>query len=88
MKASMTGTLTIRLPGPAIRKIQAQASALGVTPSKLVRDVIERALETPGHEATAFELTSKWVGRVRSATAPHGRDAREALQDWNPDRRG
>jgi hypothetical protein len=88
MKASMTGTLTIRLPGPAMRKIQAQASALGVTPSKLVRDVIERELGTPDHEATAFELTSKWVGSIRSATAPHGRDTRETLQDWKPDRRG
>jgi hypothetical protein len=84
----MTGTLTIRLPAPAIRKIQAHASALGVTPSKLVRDVIERELRTPSHEATALELTSKWVGCLRSTTAPHGRDARETLQGWSPDRRG
>jgi predicted DNA-binding protein len=87
MKASLTAALTIRLPGSAMRKIQAHASARGVTPSKFVRDVIERELETPGHEAAASELTSKWVGAVRNATAPHGRDAREALQDWNPDRR-
>lgn len=84
----MSGSLTVRLGAPAMRKIRARARALGVTPSRLVRDVIERAVGETGGEASLAQLTSKWVGSVNSPTAPAGRDARAALQDWQPDRRG
>lgn len=84
----MSGSLTVRLGAPAMRKIRARARRLGVTPSQLVRDVIEQAVGATGGEASLYQLTSKWVGCVSSPSAPAGRDAREALQDWQPDRRG
>jgi hypothetical protein len=88
MSTSMSGSLTVRLGAPAMRKIRARARTLGVTPSRLVRDVIERAVGVTDGEASLYQLTSKWVGSVNSSTASAGRDAREALQDWQPDRRG
>jgi len=88
MSTSMSGSLTVRFGAPAMRKLRARARTLGVTPSRLVRDVIERAVGVTGGEASLYQLTSKWVGSVNSSTAPAGRDAREALQDWRPDRRG
>ena len=84
----MSGSLTVRLGAPAMRKIRARARALGVTPSQLVRDVIEQVVGASGGEASLYELTSRWVGSVNSPTAPAGRDARETLRDWRPDRRG
>lgn len=84
----MSASLTVRLGAPAMRKILARARTLGVTPSQLVRDVIEREVGVEGGEASLYQLTSEWVGSVNSARAPAGRDAREALHDWHPDRRG
>lgn len=84
----MSGSLTVRLGAPAMRKIRARARSLGVTPSRLVRDVIEREVGVTGGEASLYELTSTWVGSVNDSTASAGRDTREALQDWRPDRRG
>ena len=88
MAVSMSGSLTVRLGAPAMRKIRERARALGVTPSQLVRDVIENEVGVTGDEASLFELTAKWVGSVRSSVAPAGREAREALDGWQPDRRG
>jgi hypothetical protein len=88
MSTSMSGSLTIRLGAPAMRTIRARARSLGVTPSRFVRDVIEHAIGATGGEASLYELTSKWIGSVNSSTASTGRDAREALQGWQPDRRG
>lgn len=84
----MSGSLTVRLGAPAMRKIRARARALGITPSRLVRNVIEQAVGVTGGEASLYDLTVKWVGSVNSPAVPAGRDAREALQDWQPDRRG
>jgi hypothetical protein len=83
----MTETVTIRLPSPAMRKIRARARALGVTPSTLIRAAIEREVGGSGPEATAMELTRKWVGSLRNASVT-GRDVRRALESWTPDRRG
>jgi hypothetical protein len=88
MSTSMSGSLTVRLGAPAMRTIRARARALGITPSRLVRDVIERAVGTTAGEASLYELTRTWVGSVNNSAAPAGRDAREALRDWQPDRRG
>jgi predicted DNA-binding protein len=84
----MTGTITIRLPGPAARRIRARAKALGVTPSAIVRAALESEMGTLPDESTAYELTQRWVGAVRSKSAPRGRDTRRALERWRPDRRG
>jgi hypothetical protein len=71
-----------------MRKIRPRARTLGVTPSRFARDVIEQAVGVTGGEASLYELTRKWVGSVNNPSAPAGRDAREALQGWQPDRRG
>lgn len=85
----MTRTLTLRLSGPAMRRIRARAKALGVTPSELVRMALEHEIsEIDAPEASAFELTKKWVGSVSSTRSRAGRDARAELERWNPDRRG
>lgn len=83
----MSGTLTIRLSARALREIRTRAKALHTTPSVLVRDVLARELGVAAREATAFELTSDWVGSVRGAKTPPARDARVVLEDWRPDRR-
>lgn len=82
----MSRTLTIRLPGPAFRRIEQRARSLGVTPSELVRRLIGEVGD--GAEPTAWELTQRWVGHVSDGALTRGRDAREALEGWDPDRRG
>jgi len=84
----MTGTITIRLPGPAARRVRARAKALGMTPSELVRAALQSDVGALEDEPTAFELTHQWVGSVRSKVVPRGRDARRELERWDPDRRG
>ncbi len=44
MKAHMTETLTIRLPGPIVRHLRAPAGALGISPSQLVRATLEKEI--------------------------------------------
>lgn len=84
----MTGTITVRLPGPTLRKLRARARSLGVSASELIRRLVTEPSTDIGVEPTAYELTRKWVGSVGAADVPRGRDAREALEHWNPDRRG
>lgn len=88
MRREMTGTLTIRLPGPALRKVKDRARALGTTPSELVRRAVEKELGPATTDRTALERTRRWVGSIRSSEVPAGRDARKALEGWEPDRRG
>jgi hypothetical protein len=71
-----------------MRKVKARARELGVTPSRLVRDVVEREIGVTGAETSLYELTTRWVGSVRSSAVTPGRDARAILDDWRPDRRG
>jgi antitoxin component of RelBE/YafQ-DinJ toxin-antitoxin module len=84
----MSRTLTIRLPGPMLRQVQARARSLGLTPSELVRRMLTESAGAEAGEPTAFELTRNWVGVVASRKVANGRDARAALGDWDPDRRG
>ncbi len=84
----MTRTITIRLPGPAARRVHERAKSLGITPSELVRAALEKEVGGAEGERTALELTRKWVGCVESKAAPRGRDVRRELDVWNPDRRG
>jgi len=88
MAGTMIGTITIRLPGPAARLIRARAKALGITPSDVVRAALEGMVGTRQDEPTAFELTRRWVGSVRSKSVARGRDARREIERWAPDRRG
>jgi hypothetical protein len=84
---ALSRSLTIRLSGPALRQLRARARSLGVTPSDLVRQLVERETGVPAGEPAAAELTSRWVGAVHSRDVVAGREARAALADWNPDRR-
>ena len=88
MGNSLSGSVTVRLGAPAMRKIRARARSLGVTPSQLIREVIAREVGEAADEASLFELTEKWVGCVRSSQVAAGRSARESLESWRPDRRG
>jgi hypothetical protein len=88
MKGAMSRTLTIRLPGPTLRRVQARARSLGLTPSELVRRMLTESSGAKDGEPTAFELTRKWVGAIASRKVSPGRDARAALEAWDPDRRG
>ena len=88
MAQSMTATLTIRLPGPAMRRVRARARALGISPSDLVRTALEREIGALPTERSAYELSKRWVGAVKSTRVAPGRDARAELADWAPDRRG
>lgn len=60
---------------------------MGVTPSELVRDLLEREVGATSGEPSVLELTRRWVGAVSSTEATSGRDARGALEEWKPDRR-
>jgi hypothetical protein len=88
MAGIMTGTITIRLPGPAARRVRARAKALGLTPSELVRAALETEVGKLEGEPTAFEMTRQWVGSIGTKAALRGRDERQALKRWKPDRRG
>lgn len=88
MTRVMTSTMTLRLPGGAVRELRKRAKILGMTPSELVRKLIEKDVGVVDDETTAYALTKRWVGAVRSDRVTHGRDARAALEEWDPDRRG
>jgi len=86
-RSRMDKVLTLRLPGPAARRLGAHAKALGKTPSAVVRELLERELGGPTGASSLLERTRQFVGAVRDARVPAGRDAREALAEWTPDRR-
>lgn len=83
----MTSTMTLRLHGGAVRALRKRAKTLGMTSSELVRKLIEQDIGAFDEETTAYALTKRWVGAVRSDRVTDGRDARAALEEWNPDRR-
>ncbi len=84
----MDAVMTARLPAAMARRLRERARQLGTSPSALIRAMLDRELGPTRDDASALALTRRWVGAVRSAKVPAGRDAREALAGWNPDRRG
>jgi hypothetical protein len=84
----MEKVLTLRLPAPAARQLSARARALGTTPSRFVRELLARELGTPTDGASLLERTRRFVGAVSDSRIPAGREARAALDQWDPDRRG
>ena len=84
---TLKGSLTVRLPAPALRVLRARAKRSGKSASELVRAMLERELARPSEAPSLLELTQRWVGAVRNPRVPAGRDAREALRTWEPDRR-
>ena len=87
-RRALKGSLTVRLPAPALRVLRARAKRSGKSASALVREMLERELARPPETPSLLELTQRWVGAVRSTRIPAGRAAREALETWEPDRRG
>ena len=76
----------MRLGARSLRLVRAQAKARHISTSDLVRALIEAQFaEAP--EVSALDLSRGWVGAIRDAKLPAGAKAREALGDWNPDRR-
>ncbi len=84
----MEKVLTLRLPGPAARQLNARARALGTTPSAFVRELLARELGTATTETSLLERTRRFIGAVSDTRVPAGRDARDVLEDWDPNRRG
>ena len=56
--------------------------------SALIRDLLEHEAGPVEGEPSALELTSEWVGAIRSRVVPAGRAVRRALAVWPRDRRG
>lgn len=71
-----------------MRRLRGQARKLKRTPSALVREMLERELSTPPADMrSVYERTKGWIGAA-SGVAPNAADIREAMEGWNPDRRG
>ncbi|HEY2409569.1 MAG TPA: hypothetical protein VGI10_26375 [Polyangiaceae bacterium] len=87
MRAALTSTLTIRLPGPVLRQIRRRARSLGVTPSELVRKALEDETGAVADTRSALELTRRWVGAIRSTKVAAARSLDSELAGWRPDRR-
>jgi len=86
---ALGASLTIRLNQRKLRRLRARARAAGMTPSAVVRAVLDRELAEPeAGGQTLGERSARWVGAIRSARAVHGRAARQATEAWNPDRPG
>jgi hypothetical protein len=84
----MNALLTARLPVATLKRLRERARQAGTTPSALVRKLLDRELGPTDADAPLLERTRRWVGSVRSEHVPRGKDARRALADWYPDRRG
>ena len=55
---------------------------------EIFRELLEKELGAVEPETSLLERTRRFIGSVRDRRAPAGRDARKALEDWRPDRRG
>jgi hypothetical protein len=83
----MQGVLTIRLSAQSLRALRDRARGEGKTASEIVRVLIEN--ETGAPAPSAYEMSRRWVGSVRSPRpVSRGRNARKLLKHWTPDRRG
>ena len=86
MTRRLSGSITVRLGPRALRHVRAAAKKKKVSASEVVREMIEADLQ-PVQTISAMELSRAWVGAIRDAKIPAGKMAREALEDWHPDRR-
>jgi hypothetical protein len=85
-RKALTGTLTIRLTSELRRKLAAKSKEEGTTPSAVARATLEAALGA-GKPMTMGERTRKHLGSIASHDVPSSADLREAMEEWNPDRR-
>ena len=81
--------LTVRISAPLERRLRSRAKARGITPSDVVRGLLEAELLAAGEEGQSlFERGKKLIGSLNDARLPAGRDTKRALLEWAPDRRG
>ena len=81
--------LTVRISAPLERRLRSRAKARGVTPSDVVRGLLETELLAGGDEGLSlYEKGKALIGSLNDAQLPAGRDSKRALQEWRPDRRG
>ena len=83
----MNAVLTTRLSVATLERLRERARRTRTTPSRIVRSLLDRELGPTGGDVTLLERTRRWVGAVRSQRVAPGRDARAALDAWQPDRR-
>jgi predicted DNA-binding protein len=85
----MSGSVTVRLSAPLERRLKSRAAKEGRTPSDLVRSLIEREVNGSVDLSFTFYERSKHILEtlIGDPSLPPGASAREALEDWNPDRR-
>lgn len=87
MTRSLSGSITIRLDTESARVLRKTARERRQSVSEVVRSLIERDLAGSSEpRRSALEKSIKYVGAVRAPTS--GRESREALEGWSPDRRG
>ena len=81
--------LTVRISAPLERRLRSQAKARGVTPSEVVRGLLEAELLATGDEGVSlYERGKSLIGSLNDPRLPAGRASKRALQEWRPDRRG
>jgi hypothetical protein len=86
--SELGATITIRLSPEELRRLRARARAAKTTPSAIVRQLLEHDLgELDDDGPTLGELSRPWIGAASRVRLPRGRDARQALARWKPDRR-
>ena len=84
----LKGTLTVRLPLRSLRLLRSRARAEKKSSSDVVRELLERDLKEDEPAQSAWDLTQRHVGAVKTGPVVGGARVRELLEKWNPDRRG
>lgn len=81
--------LTVRISAPLERRLRSRAKARGITPSEVVRVLLEAELVGGADEGVSlYERGKALIGSLSDSRLPAGRDAKRELAKWRPDRRG
>lgn len=87
MKRRMSGTITVRVSGRSLKLLRQRAKRRKQTPSEYVRALIEQQRDPWPEGVSAWDLSREWIGSINDPSLPQGARVREAMEDWNPDRR-
>ena len=79
--------LTVRIAAPLDRRLRSRAKASGVTPSDLVRRLLEAEL-VEAEDGSPYENAKALIGSLDEPKLPAGRDAKRELRKLRLDRRG
>ena len=81
--------LTVRISAPLERRLRSRAKARGVTPSDVVRGLLEtELLEAEDEGLSLYEKAKAMIGSLNDSKLPAGRNAKQELLKRRPDRRG